>query len=228
MRRSAAAGLAKGEDSFYRYGMDSGPVRVSDAEREQAVALLRQHLLAGRLTQEEFTARAEAALAAQVGPDLARVQDDLPRLAAPAPGPSRRAARFTTGLFGHVARRGRLRLRSWTVAVTVFADVDFDLREATIDRPRTTMAVLAICGNLDVYVPEGVSVDVTGLGLFGHCRDWGREAAAPDAPAITVLVAGLSGTVDVWRVPAAMRDATWRDIIRHLKGKPPRPLPSGD
>lgn len=207
--------------------MDAEPVRVSDAEREHTVELLRQHLLAGRLTLEEFTARAEAALAARVGADLARIQQDLPRLPAPAPGSRRPASRFTAGLFGHVARRGRLRLRNWTVAVSVFADVDFDLREATIDQPQTTVAVLAVCGNLDVYVPEGVNVDVTGLGLFGHCRDWGQEVAAPDAPAITVRVAGVFGTVDVWRVPAAMHDARWGDIIRHLKGRPPRPLPSG-
>jgi Domain of unknown function (DUF1707)/Cell wall-active antibiotics response 4TMS YvqF len=206
--------------------MDSGSARVSDAEREQAVVLLREHLLAGRLTLDEFTARAEAALGAQFGTDLARVQADLPRLAAQAPGSRRRAARFTAGVLGRVARRGRLRLHNWTVALTVFADVDFDLREATIDRAATTMTVLAFCGNLDVYVPEGVNVDVSGLALFGHRRDWGNEVTAPDAPTITVRVAGLFGTVDVWRVPAALRDAEWGDIMRHLEGKPPRQLPS--
>ena len=36
--------------------MDERPVRVSDAEREQTVVLLREHLLAGRLTPEEFEA----------------------------------------------------------------------------------------------------------------------------------------------------------------------------
>ena len=137
--------------------MDEEPIRVSDAEREQAVVLLREHLLAGRLTLEEFTDRVEAALGARVGTDLARIQADLPRLAAQAPGSRRRASRFTTGVLGHTARRGRMRLRNWTVAVTAFADVDFDLREATIDRPDTTMGVVAFCGNLDVYVPEGVS-----------------------------------------------------------------------
>jgi hypothetical protein len=204
--------------------MDERPVRVGDAEREQAVVLLREHLLAGRLTLEEFTARVEAALGARVGADLARVQADLPRLAAQAPGSRRRAVRFTTGVFGHVARRGRLRLRNWTVAVTAFADVDFDLRDATIDRPETTMSVLAFCGNIDVYVPEGVNVDVSGLALFGHRRDWGSEVTAPDAPTITVRVAGVFGTVDIWRVPRTMRDATWGDIMRHLEGKPPHQL----
>ena len=203
--------------------MDEGPVRISDAEREQAIVLLREHLLAGRLTLEEFTTRVEAALGARVGTDLARVQADLPRLAAPEPGSRRRAARFTTGLFGHTTRRGRLRLCGWTTAVTAFADVDLDLREATIDQPRTTLSVLAFCGNLDVYVPEGVNVDVSGLAVFGHRRDWGNEVTAPDAPTITVRVTGLFGTVDVWRVPRALRNASWTDITRHLEGKPPRP-----
>jgi Domain of unknown function (DUF1707)/Cell wall-active antibiotics response 4TMS YvqF len=135
--------------------MDERPVRVSDAEREQTVVLLREHLLAGRLTPEEFEARAEAALAARVGTDLARIQDDLPRPAAAA---------------------------GWTAAVTAFADVDFDLREAIIDRPQTTMVILAVCGNIDVYVPAGVTVDVSGLTLFGHRRDWGNDVTAPRRP----------------------------------------------
>ena len=198
--------------------MDEGPIRVSDAEREQSVVLLREHLLAGRLTLEEFTTRVEAALSARVGTDLARVQADLPRLAADAPGSGRRPARLTAGLFGHAARRGRLRLRGWTTAVTAFADVDLDLREAIITGPRTALPVLAFCGNLDVYVPEGVNVDVSGLAVFGHRRDWGNEVTAPDAPTITVRVAGLFGTIDVWRVPAAMRDADFGDIISHLEG----------
>ena len=81
-------------------------------------------------------------------------------------------------------------------------------------------------GNIDVYVPEGVNVDVTGLTLFGHRRDWGNDATAHDAPTITVRAAGVFGTIDIWRVPAAMHDATRRDVIRHLEGKPPRQLPS--
>jgi Domain of unknown function (DUF1707)/Cell wall-active antibiotics response 4TMS YvqF len=203
--------------------MEEEPVRVSDAEREQAVVLLREHLLAGRLTLEEFTTRVGAALGARVGADLARIHADLPRVAAPAPGSRRRAARFTTGVFGHTARRGRMRLHGRTTAITAFADVDLDLREATIDQPRTTLSVLAFCGNLDVYVPEGVNVDVSGLSVFGHRRDWGSEVTAPDAPTITVRVAGLLGTVDVWRVPESLRDAEWGEIMRHLEGKPPRP-----
>src|SRR5258705_8488456 len=99
--------------------MGDESLRVSDAEREQAVVALREHLLAGRLTLEEFSARVEAALSARVGAELARVEEDLPRIATQAARPGRRKpARLTTGLFGHVARRGRMRLHRRTVAVS--------------------------------------------------------------------------------------------------------------
>lgn len=201
--------------------MGDGSYRVSDAEREQAVTVLREHLLAGRLTLEEFSERVEATLGARLGTDLARVQQDLPPV--PVLAPSRRKpTRFTGALFAHVVRGGRLRLRRRTMAVSAFADIDMDLREASIDSPQTTLTVLAVCGNADIYVPPGVNVDVTGITVFGHRRDWGHDVAAPDAPTVTVRVIGLVGTVDVWRAPHGLT-GDFDDIIRHLEGKPPKP-----
>jgi hypothetical protein len=46
--------------------------------------------------------------------------------------------------------------------------------------------VLAAFGNVDVYVPEGINVDVSGISLFGHRRDWALEADRPDVPTIHV------------------------------------------
>jgi Domain of unknown function (DUF1707) len=69
--------------------MDDSSMRVSDADRDEAVAVLREHLLAGRLTLEEFSERVEAALQARFGTELARVQDDLPKISL-ATGGSRR------------------------------------------------------------------------------------------------------------------------------------------
>src|SRR5581483_1713733 len=113
--------------------MDDASLRASDADRERAVATLREHLLAGRLTLEEFTERVGAALRARVTGDLARLQDDLPAVYAPTAGSCRKPVRFAAALFGHVARRGRLRLRRRVVALSACADLDFDLRAASID-----------------------------------------------------------------------------------------------
>ncbi|HEV2256766.1 MAG TPA: DUF1707 domain-containing protein [Streptosporangiaceae bacterium] len=174
--------------------MDDASLRASDADREQAVVALREHLLAGRLTLEEFSERVDGALRAKVAGELARLQDDLPGVFTEPVGSRRKPIRCTMAVLGHVARRGRLRLRRWVVASSVLGDLDFDLRDATVDQRRTTVTVLAAFGNVDIYVPEGVSVDVGGLTIFGRRRDWGRDAGRPDAPAIHVCVLGVAGT----------------------------------
>jgi hypothetical protein len=53
-------------------------LRASDAEREQAVAALREHAAAGRLTMDELDERAQAAFAARTRQDLRALLHDLP------------------------------------------------------------------------------------------------------------------------------------------------------
>jgi Domain of unknown function (DUF1707)/Cell wall-active antibiotics response 4TMS YvqF len=204
--------------------MDDASLRASDADREQSLAALREHMVAGRLTLEEFCARVDAALRAGVAGELAQLHDDLPDALVKLPGSRRRPARFSAALFGHVVRRGRFRLRRWALAASAFGDLDFDLRDATMDQERASVTVLAAFGNVDIYVPEGVNVDVGGLTVFGHSRDWGRDAGQPDAPSIHVRVVGFAGTIDVWRVPRALRGSSYRQILRTLNDRR-RPLP---
>ncbi len=204
-------------------GMDDASLRVSDADRDRAVIALRVHLLAGRLTLEEFSERVDAVLRARFGRELAQVQDDLPAVfAGTAAASPRRPVRVTTALLGHVVRRGRLRLRRRTVAVSLLGDLDFDLREVTIGRRRTAVTVLAVLGNADIYLPDGINVEVSGVSILGHRRDWGRDDDHPDAPTVHVRVLGLAGTVDVWRVPHELRASSYSDITRTLQGRPLR------
>jgi DUF1707 SHOCT-like domain len=53
-------------------------LRVSQAERDEVVALLARHFADGRLTVEEYEERVEAALVARTGRDLEPLLDDLP------------------------------------------------------------------------------------------------------------------------------------------------------
>ena len=61
-----------------------GQLRVSDADRDRAVAELSEHFQAGRLTQDEFEDRTGQALQARTGKELATLFTDLPRPPAPA------------------------------------------------------------------------------------------------------------------------------------------------
>ncbi|GAB3932146.1 hypothetical protein GCM10029976_037640 [Kribbella albertanoniae] len=57
---------------------DEGPIRIGDAEREEAVRRLGEHYEAGRLSAEEHGERVEAALRAKTAAELGDVFVDLP------------------------------------------------------------------------------------------------------------------------------------------------------
>ena len=62
------------------------PVRIGDAERDEAASTLGEHFAAGRLTREEFDTRVDQAMAARYDGDLRPLFADLPK-AAPVPAP---------------------------------------------------------------------------------------------------------------------------------------------
>jgi hypothetical protein len=80
-----------------RYDYD---LRIGDAERDAAMAQLREHFVAGRLTFDELTERIDAALTAKTQRQIDSLMADLPRpprvirpeAAAPVPAPD--AGRF--------------------------------------------------------------------------------------------------------------------------------------
>jgi len=194
---------------------DRPVVRASDAEREQAVVSLRESRAAGRLTLEEFMSRVDEAYAARTLDELESVLRELPREAA-APPARRRRRRLTFAAFGRVVRRGRWRVGRRTFAVSIFGDIDLDLRQAEVEDPVVGVSVLALFGNVDIYVPEGVEVDVGGLVVFGHRREWGRDEPRPGAPLLRVSVISLFGTADVWRVPPGMTGG-YSDMIKAVR-----------
>ncbi len=57
----------------------SGRLRVSDADRDRAIAELSEHYQAGRLSTEELKDRTGRALQARTAADLAALFTDLPR-----------------------------------------------------------------------------------------------------------------------------------------------------
>ena len=56
----------------------AGDIRVSDADRDLALAELSEHFQTGRLTQDEFDERSSRALRAKTGDDLRGLFTDLP------------------------------------------------------------------------------------------------------------------------------------------------------
>ncbi len=67
-------------------------LRVSDSDRDRAIAELSEHFQAGRITADELEERTGRALRARTVGDLAELFTDLPRTPAPTAGPAPRLA----------------------------------------------------------------------------------------------------------------------------------------
>ena len=103
-------------------GFPRGDIRVSDAERDQAVAELSEHFQAGRLTQDEFDDRSGRALQARTGTDLGGLFGDLPpRYAVTTPPPSAFAGADTEFTPGDPPRPNFLPLGRVIIAFVVAA-----------------------------------------------------------------------------------------------------------
>jgi len=82
-------------------------LRASDADRERAIALLRDHAAEGRLTLEEFIERMSAAYLARTNDELEELVRDLPS-AGTSVVSRRRPTRFLFSVLGSTEREGRI------------------------------------------------------------------------------------------------------------------------
>jgi hypothetical protein len=192
-------------------------LRASDADRERTVELLREHAVQGRLTLEEFTDRMSAAYLARTNDELAELARDLPSGDALRVS-RRRPTRFMFSIFGSTTREGRIRVPRRVGCLTVFGNVDLDLRQSTLEGDLITIVALGSFGAIDIYVPEGVEVDLHGIALFGHKRTRGNDPPPrPGTPLVRVFAVSFFAGIDVWRVPIAWTHKTWREVIRGIR-----------
>ena len=196
-------------------------LRASDADRERTVAVLREHMVVGRLTLEEFAERMSAAYLARTADELERLSRDLP----PAPARSRRSpTRVVLAFFGSSGRRGRIRVHRRVTCLMAFGNIDLDLREATLDGDAATIVALGAFGSIDAYVPEGVEVDLRGFTLGGHRRVRGNEQPRAGTPLVRVFAVSIFAGIDVWLVPNTWAGKSWRDVIRGIRSGANREL----
>ena len=195
-------------------------LRVSDAEREAAVTRLRQASMEGRLTVEELSERVELAYAARTQADLVKVGADLPATVPGAPvvaSGEPDSSDWVVAVMSGADRKGRWRVRRRTNVVAVMGGADLDLREAVLSGPEVEITAVAVMGGIDVTVPDGVHVEMSGFALMGGNDDNTRgEEPPPGAPVVRVRAFALMGGIDVHR-----RRRKWRS--RHLGPEPPEP-----
>jgi hypothetical protein len=173
--------------------------RAGEAQLEAVLRRLGVACGEGRLTLEEFSARAQDAYVARTAAALLRTLDGLPGRI---PGASlvtrdpQEGTAWHVALIGGVRRSGRWIMEHRLISLTLIGSVNLDLRKALLSGPEASVMALAVVGGVNACVPSGVRVDVGGLSLFGQ-RSVDVEAPAPGAPVIRIQAYAVAGGVRV-------------------------------
>jgi class 3 adenylate cyclase len=158
--------------------------RVSDADRDRAVTMLREHVVVGRLTLDEFSDRVGRALEARTRGDLESVMAHLPPTStavepAGSDVQSRKVRRWHIAIMSGHDTKGRWRIGGRTNAIAIMGGCEMDLRRAEIEGPEIVITALAFWGGIKILVPEGFDVDLEGISIMG-----GRSMRLRDVPLI--------------------------------------------
>ena len=176
-------------------------LRISDADREQVAERLREAAGEGRLTIEELDERVEAAYAARTGSDLTPLTADLPE---PTAGehPARRGAgktrRWTVAVMGASNLRGRWLAGRKLTSVAVMGGGCIDLRNAVLTEGELRITIFALMGGVDVIVPPGIDVELSGFALMGgNDSHVPHQDLPPGARRVHVRAVSIMGGSDV-------------------------------
>jgi Domain of unknown function (DUF1707)/Cell wall-active antibiotics response 4TMS YvqF len=171
----------------------SEPLLASDADRDIALALLREASVDGRLTLEDLAERAGMV-------HLARTRDDV---AAATAGLAAALPATTTEIHGQrallssIERHGRWRLAPRSRFSAVLGSIALDLREAVLPGPEIEIEARAVLGSVVVIVPEGVQVELTGGGALSS-QNLRVDGEPPEgAPLIRIRHSGALGSLEI-------------------------------
>jgi class 3 adenylate cyclase len=182
-----AGGAATGKTCAVTESWEQEPsdIRVSDRDRDETLERLRHHVTEGRLTLDEFADRVDIVLASRTRADLVAVTSDLP-VPAPAPAPAtvpepkrHGPRRWLVGVLSGGGAKGRWRVGRSVTAVAVMGHCEVDFRQAEIDSAEVQVTAIAIMGGVDVIVPEGIAVELTGFPIMG-----GKHLKVADVPVL--------------------------------------------
>ncbi|SDU87665.1 DUF1707 SHOCT-like domain-containing protein [Jiangella alkaliphila] len=179
---------------------DASLMRVSHADRDRMVEILRDAAADGRLDTEELEERVERALTARTFADLEPLTEGLPvaPVAPPAPAPAVPAAPPADEIVRWEVAGQRLRREgAWTVPRVIelammggSARLDYTVARLP-EGGQSTLRISTAGGRLRLTVPPGVAVDLSGVAAAGgRIRDHASRRAVPGTVTHVVTVTG--------------------------------------
>lgn len=206
------------------------PLRASDADRERTAELLREAAGEGRLDVDELDERLTAAYAGRTRSELERLVADVvadddahqrpvatPRGRMPVRREGGPGTRNVVAVMGGSGRNGHWRLAEHVLVANVMGGADLDLNEAELSAPETRITVFSLMGGSELWLPDGLNVEVEDFALMGgNDVKLGERRPDPGGPVVRLRLVSIMGGTDVKRgTRRAWREA--RDERKRLK-----------
>ena len=164
--------------------------------RESAITRLRDSATASNLTLDEYAERAAALEQAGSVEEIDAALTGLRADAAAVPAASHR--HWLVAALGGAEQSGRWRLSKHMWVVAVLGGAKLDLGAAEIEAPESVITVIAALGGVDILAPPGLTIQLSGISLFGGKSDKRDEAPPlPGSPLIHVRAFSIFGGVGV-------------------------------
>jgi class 3 adenylate cyclase len=117
--------------------------------------------------------------------------------------------------------KGRWRVGKSVTAVAVMGGCELDFRQAQIEAAEVRVTAVAVMGGIDIIVPEGIAVELTGFPIMGGKGLKVAEVPIlPGSPVITVRAFPIMGGVGVRSKPSRRQPDPVRATASHAKSGP--------
>ena len=183
---------------------DVPDIRATDADRERTADVLRTSAASGQLTVEELDERVAAAYEARTRGELEQLVEDLgetrDRPADVPVRPGEGGTHWVVSVMGGSDRRGRWRLGRTVSVVNVMGGSDLELNDAEFAAEVVEMRIFSLMGGSDVWIPEGLDVEVSEFAFMGGNEIRIGEARPGDGgPLLRLKLVSIMGGTTVRR-----------------------------
>ena len=198
-------------------------IRATDADRERTAQVLRTSGANGQLTVDELDERVEAAYAAKTRGELEQLVADLGETRdRPADVPVRpgdEGTRWVVSVMGGSDRKGRWRVGRSVTVLNLMGGSNLDLNHAEFAGDVVEMRVFSLMGGSDVWIPEGLDVEVSEFAFMGgNDLKIGEARPGDGGPRLRLKLISIMGgtTVRRGRKKSRAERRLERDQRRHL------------
>ncbi len=174
-------------------------------QREDAIKKLELNFAHGYLEVEEFETRLDLALNTTLPQDLTRITSDLSLIPAVSENSTDlninrgkvRSEELFIGILSGVDRKGVWKPARKNKVFALMGGVDLDFSEAILPPGVTEVEFLCLMGGLDIIVPEGINVEVTGVPIMGGIDKKVSDDHYPGRPTLKIQGLAVMGGVDI-------------------------------